>query len=92
MIKEIVDDLNSGLTKGTISAKFHNTLVEMIISVAKKINNNRVVLTGGCFQNKYLFERAIDKLKQNDFKVYWHQRVPTNDGGISLGQIKYASM
>ncbi len=92
MVREIVDDMNSSITKESISTKFHDTLVEMIISVAKKINNGRVVLTGGCFQNKYLLERAIDKLKQNDFKVYWHQRVPTNDGGISLGQIKYASL
>ena len=91
MIKEIVNDLNKKFSKNIISAKFHNTLVEIIISVAKKVNNKRVVLTGGCFQNKYLLERAIEKLIHNGFKVYWHQRVPTNDGGISLGQIKYAS-
>jgi len=91
MIKEIVDDMNSGESTGRISVKFHNTLVEMIISVAGKVNIDRIILTGGCFQNKFLLEKAIDKLKQKGFKVYWHQRVPTNDGGISLGQIKYAS-
>jgi hydrogenase maturation protein HypF len=91
MIKEIVDDNINGISVNTISAKFHNTLVEMIVSVAKELKYEKVVLTGGCFQNKYLLERAIDKLRQNGFKVYWHQRVPTNDGGISLGQVKYAS-
>jgi hydrogenase maturation protein HypF len=39
-----------------------------------------------------LLEKAITRLKQENYKVYWHQRVPTNDGGISLGQIKYASL
>ncbi|HEY3250062.1 MAG TPA: hypothetical protein VGK25_02985, partial [Ignavibacteria bacterium] len=68
------------------------SLAEMIVSMAKKTGLERVVLTGGCFQNKYLLEKAITRLKQENYKVYWHQRVPTNDGGISLGQIKYASL
>lgn len=92
IIKNIAADLDNKLAKSDISAKFHNTLVEIILSVAEKINKNRIVLTGGCFQNKYLLQRTIKKLKQTGHKVYWHQRVPTNDGGISLGQIKYASL
>jgi len=92
MIMEIVNDLKNGISKNIVSFKFHDSLVKIIISTAKKFNIERVVLTGGCFQNKYLLEKAIDKLKQNNFKVYWHQRVPTNDGGISLGQIKYSSI
>ena len=47
----------------------------------------RVVLTGGCFQNKYLCERAVDRLTNEGFHPYWHQRIPPNDGGIALGQI-----
>ncbi|MEQ1645881.1 MAG: hypothetical protein ABL959_20685, partial [Pyrinomonadaceae bacterium] len=43
-------------------------------------------LSGGCFQNKYLLERAVSRLNEEGFRPYWHQRVPTNDGGISLGQ------
>jgi hypothetical protein len=49
------------------------------------------VLTGGCFQNKYLTERTIDRLKEEGFRPYRHQRVPPNDGGIALGQV-YAFM
>jgi hydrogenase maturation protein HypF len=45
-----------------------------------------VVLSGGCFQNSYLVERAAPALEALGFSVYTHQRVPPNDGGIALGQ------
>jgi hydrogenase maturation protein HypF len=91
MLKEIITDLKNGIPNSIISAKFHNTLTEIILSVAQKVNKEKILLTGGCFQNKYLLENSIIKLEKNGFKVYRHQRVPTNDGGISLGQIKYAA-
>jgi hydrogenase maturation protein HypF len=46
-----------------------------------------VVLSGGCFQNRYLTERAVRRLSAEGFRPYWHQRVPPNDGGIALGQV-----
>lgn len=87
MILEILKDFKNKVSLGLISAKFHNTLVEMIIDVAKQIGEKRVVLTGGCFQNKYLTERAVIRLTEEGFRPYWHQRVPPNDGGIALGQV-----
>jgi hydrogenase maturation protein HypF len=63
----------------------------MIVAVARRVGEERVVLTGGCFQNKYLTERAIARLREEGFRVYWHQRIPPNDGGIALGQIVAAS-
>ena len=51
------------------------------------MGQTRVVLSGGCFQNRYLIERAVQRLHEAGFRPYWHQRVPTNDGGIALGQI-----
>jgi hydrogenase maturation protein HypF len=92
MIGEIVSDHTNGISVGHISTKFHNTLTEMIVAVALKIKNRRVVLSGGCFQNKYLTERTIRRLDEEGFTPYWHQRVPPNDGGISLGQIVAAQM
>jgi hydrogenase maturation protein HypF len=50
------------------------------------------VLSGGCFQNKYLTERLIQELHAERFQPYWHQRVPPNDGGISLGQVMAAAL
>jgi hydrogenase maturation protein HypF len=83
----VVEDVRRGLTPGIISAKFHNALVEIIVSVARHIGQTRIVLTGGCFQNRYLTERSVQRLLEEGFRPYWHQRVPTNDGGIALGQI-----
>ncbi len=87
MIKEILVDKSNLISAGLISKKFHNTLVEMIVDIAGKVGRERVVISGGCFQNKYLTERAITRLTEEGFKPYWHQRVPPNDGGISLGQM-----
>jgi len=71
---------------GLSAARAHNTLVEAIVAVARRVGEERVVLTGGCFQNRYLTERAVRRLREEGFRPYWHQRVPPNDGGIALGQ------
>ncbi len=90
MILAILKDIQAGQAVGIISAKFHNTLAEMIVNIARTIGEQKIVLTGGCFQNKYLTERAEQRLMEENFKPYWHQRVPPNDGGIALGQVMAA--
>ena len=87
MVLEILADVKEHVSPSMISAKFHNTLTEMIVEVAKRVGEKRVVLTGGCFQNIYLLERTVRRLKEIGYIPYWHQRVPPNDGGISLGQV-----
>jgi hydrogenase maturation protein HypF len=87
MIGEILADLQKDRSIGNISARFHNTLAEIIVAVARKAGEQRVLLTGGCFQNRYLIERSVDRLSDAGFKAYWHQRIPPNDGGIALGQV-----
>ena len=91
MIKEIMKDISVKVSRDIITAKFHNTLVEIVLNIAQKIGINKVVLSGGCFQNAVLLEKSINKLNDNGFKVYRHQRIPTNDGGISLGQVVIAN-
>jgi hydrogenase maturation protein HypF len=86
MIREIVEEVLSGTDRGRIAAKLHNTFVEVIVAEAHRALEERVVLAGGCFQNKYLTERAVRRLTAEGFRPYWHQRVPPNDGGITLGQ------
>ena len=90
-INGILEDVRHNTISPIIAAKFHNTLVEIIIAVAKKIGQPRVVLSGGCFQNRYLTERAVKRLQEEEFRPSWHQRVPPNDGGIALGQL-YAAL
>lgn len=87
MILEILADLQAGLAIGEISAKFHNSLAELIVAVARRFGQVRVALGGGCFQNRYLLERTVTRLRLENFQPYWPQRVPPNDGGIALGQI-----
>jgi len=91
MIRDILDDLQRAVCPGLIAAKFHNTLVQIIVEIARIIGEQKVVLTGGCFQNKYLTERTVCCLKSAGFTPFWHQRIPPNDGGIALGQIVAAS-
>jgi len=92
MLKEILSDIERGQDAGIIAAKFHNTLAETIIAVAREIGERKVVLTGGCFQNRYLTERSVQRLLDSEFRCYWHQRVPPNDGGIALGQVVSAAI
>jgi hydrogenase maturation protein HypF len=87
MVEAILGDVNAGLSIGKISARFHNALVEAIVAVARQAGQNRIVLSGGCFQNRYLTGRAVRRLQAEGFRPYWHQRVPPNDGGIALGQV-----
>ena len=89
-IRAILQDVESGAQACHVSARFHNGLAEAIVEVAKRIGEERVVLSGGCFQNRYLTERAVRRLQTEGFRVYWHQRVPPNDGGIALGQVMAA--
>jgi hydrogenase maturation protein HypF len=90
-IREVLDDVAAGENAGLVSAKFHNGLVEAVVDVAKKIGESKVVLSGGCFQNRYLTERIVERLREENFRPYWHQRIPPNDGGISAGQCVAAS-
>jgi hydrogenase maturation protein HypF len=87
IIENIILDLKKGVSTSIISAKFHNSLTKIILSIAEKLAVKKVILSGGCFQNGLLLERTIEQLQMNNYKVYWHQRIPPNDGGISLGQI-----
>jgi hydrogenase maturation protein HypF len=86
LVEAIIDSVERGLTRGEIASRFHNTLCEIIVTVARISGLREVVLSGGCFQNKYLLERAVGRLTSEGFKPFWHRRVPPNDGGISFGQ------
>jgi hydrogenase maturation protein HypF len=87
MVQAITEEMQQQAAPGLIAAKFHNALAEAIVAVAAWVGEKRVLLTGGCFQNRYLSEHAIQRLKKAHFSPYWHQCIPPNDGGIALGQI-----
>jgi len=95
MFPQIIADVINNSPKGLISAKFHNTLAsaiaEMAIKAGQKTNLNTVVLSGGVFCNQYLLERTAKALNKNNFMVLFNVEVPSNDGGISLGQAAIAA-
>lgn len=91
MFRQIITDVRTGEATGVIAAKFHNTLAQSIVEVARQAGQSRVVLTGGCFQNRRLTEQAVRRLEQAGLRPYWHQRIPPNDGGIALGQAVVAA-
>lgn len=78
---------DSHIPVGTIAAKFHNTLIDLIVTVASRVGISQVVLTGGCFQNGYLVAGAMAQLRRVGLQPYAHQQLPPNDGGLSAGQI-----
>ncbi len=86
MIEAVLVDVQAKIPVSGISAKFHNTLIEIAVDMARRAGENNVVLSGGCFQNKYLTEGLIRRLREEGFSPYWPQRFPPNDGSISLGQ------
>jgi hydrogenase maturation protein HypF len=87
MIRALLVDLEQGVPQGEIAAKFHNALVDVIVAMAHKTGEEKVVLSGGCFQNRYLTERAVVRLQRAGYRPYWHRRIPPNDGGLALGQV-----
>ncbi len=91
LIKKIVEDLNNGTSSSTISARFHKTLAHLLINQTEQAraetNINDVVLSGGVFQNEILLELMESELQLKGFNVHSHSKIPTNDGGISFGQV-----
>ncbi|MFQ6040161.1 MAG: carbamoyltransferase HypF [Candidatus Poribacteria bacterium] len=90
MVREIVSDLQRDVSREIISAKFHNTVADFIVKTCERIrgqnNIDEVVLSGGVFQNRRLITKVLVQLRARGFTPYFHSRVPTNDGGVSLGQ------
>jgi hydrogenase maturation protein HypF len=86
LVQGILADLACHAAPGVVSAKFHNSLAEIVCAVARRVGQEQVALTGGCFQNKALAERTILHLQKEGFCPTWHRRIPPNDGGIALGQ------
>ncbi len=95
MIREIVTDLAGGVPTGVIGGRFHNTVAEMGLAACRRARQvsglGAVCLSGGVFQNLALMDRLVARLEAAGFGVYWHRRVPANDGGLSLGQAAVAA-
>ena len=95
VVHAAVSDLLGGTAPSVVSAGFHRAVARLIATIAEQAREerklNRVVLSGGVFQNLLLLRQTIGLLRSSGFEVFTHSRVPTNDGGISLGQASIAN-
>lgn len=95
MFHQIISDMKQKVSLAEISAKFHNTIVAIILTIARRLKQetglNKVVLSGGTFQNRYLLTLSENMLQEQGFEVFSHLLVPSNDGGIALGQLAIAA-
>jgi hydrogenase maturation protein HypF len=91
----ICRDLKRGTPRSVIARRFHTTVAMFIVATCEEIRQRsglaRVVLSGGCFLNALLTSETVEKLMERGFEVYRHQLVPTNDGGLCLGQLAIAA-
>jgi len=94
-VRGVVGDIERGLSACAISRRFHVALAHTFslacVLLRRQTGLNQVALSGGVFQNRFLTESIVDELKAESFDVILHKQVPTNDGGLSLGQAVVAA-
>ena len=90
MFSAIAHDVRKGVSAATIAYEFHRTIAAVIAStctlIAEERGIDRVLLSGGVFQNRLLLRLTTAAIEREGLRVFTHKRVPGNDGGISLGQ------
>jgi hydrogenase maturation protein HypF len=95
VIQGIVHDMDRQVSLSDISTKFHNTIIQIILQGCEYIREqtkiSKVVLSGGTFQNRYVLSKLENLLAKNGFQYFSHQVIPSNDGGIALGQLAIAA-
>ncbi len=88
--RPLILDLLKDKSKEKAPSRFINTLAKIALEVAKRVEIERVCLSGGVMQNDPLVSKILEYLTGEGFKAYTHQKVPANDGGLSLGQVAYS--
>jgi hydrogenase maturation protein HypF len=95
MLEAIINDLNAGISRPLIAARFHNGVAQMVLAVCRELRRRtdirQVCLSGGVWQNIALLTRTVPLLREDHFQVHLHRLVPPNDGGLALGQAAIAA-
>ena len=90
----ILSDMAAGAPTATIARRFHTTMatasVETCCRISGETGLDRIVLSGGVFQNRLLSEMVYTGLTERGLQVFTHRLVPPNDGGVALGQAAIA--
>ena len=95
IVAGVVEDLLAGRPAGEVALRFHGTVAEVVVAGCERIRweggVDAVALSGGTFQNRLLLRQSVSRLRERGFSVYAHRRVPSNDGGLALGQAVLAN-
>lgn len=95
MLENILDDMENRISVDIISAKVHNTLAYLILEKVKILREQtkavKVVISGGCFQNKRLVEQLQVLFSKENIPLFIPSKIPCNDSGISVGQAAIAA-
>ena len=95
LFSAIIQDIENDVSQSRIAMKFHRTMADMVVQMCQRLAQrsgiNRVALSGGVFQNRLLLRLTVAALEEAGFEVLTHSKVPTNDGGVSLGQAVIAN-
>lgn len=95
VVASVAADVLRGVPAGVVSMRFHRAVVNLVVQLADRLRVTQglqtVALSGGVFQNALLLEGCIEHLESDGFEVLWHRDVPTNDGGLALGQAAVAA-
>jgi hydrogenase maturation protein HypF len=92
---ELLIDWHAGTSKSRMAARFHNGVATAMLEACQTARQRSgcqvVALSGGVWQNMTLLKHTVNLLRQAGFEVLYHKRVPTNDGGLALGQALIAA-
>lgn len=95
LFKGVLNDLQKNTDIRLITAKIHNTLAYLILEKSKQYlketNTTKVIISGGCFQNKRLTEQLQILFSEEEIPLYIPSKIPCNDSGIAVGQITIAA-
>ncbi len=96
LISQIYEAALSGADKGSLALGFHKALAEAVLKAAVSVQVSyndckKVALSGGVFANRLLLSMCRQELEEAGFEVYVNETVPSNDGGIALGQAYIAA-
>ncbi len=90
LFEQIIQDHMAQIPVSRISAKFHQCIGNVCLEIAEKVRQQtgttKVALSGGVWQNMSLLSITVNKLNRAGYTCLVHQQIPTNDGGLSLGQ------
>jgi hydrogenase maturation protein HypF len=90
-LESLLSDIQDNIPVPVLSARFHNGIARLVSQTCNLIRGdtglNEIILSGGVWQNMALFKRTLRLLRDDGFTVYFHHQVPTNDGGLSIGQV-----